>query len=374
MNVTEQLDRWVNARIIDQITAERILRYEKDAARHKPRWPAILAIGFGALMLCAGILLFVAAHWDDLSPANRFELVLGLVAIFHLAAGALGSRVPSIGVALHLVGTATLGAGIYLAGQIFNLQEHWPGGVMLWALGAVLACVALRQWPQALMAAMLIPWWLVGEWTVATEHYAGAWTLAPQGLLLLAILYLSVTPREPNRYLRIGLRWVGSLALLPCVGAVMFTGDAWWRYQSKPPAGLMLLGYAAAYLPVLALAYLSRKARAIPIFVSAFWVAVLGLITRYQSAEHNPAVYLWVALGACAFCYWGMRENSKALINWGCAIFALDVVTFYFSDVLDKLGRSMGLILLGAIFLAGGWVLNRLRSDMIARAAAGGAQ
>jgi hypothetical protein len=29
----------------------------------------------------------------------------------------------------------------------------------------------------------------------------------------------------------------------------------------------------------------------------------------------------------------------------------------------------MGLILMGAIFLAGGWVLNRLRSDLIAKAA-----
>jgi hypothetical protein len=41
--------------------------------------------------------------------------------------------------------------------------------------------------------------------------------------------------------------------------------------------------------------------------------------------------------------------------------------------VLDKLGRSLGLILLGVIFLAGGWVLNRLRTDLIARAAAAGA-
>jgi len=40
--------------------------------------------------------------------------------------------------------------------------------------------------------------------------------------------------------------------------------------------------------------------------------------------------------------------------------------------VLDKMGRSMGLILLGAIFLAGGWVLNRLRTDLISRAAATG--
>jgi uncharacterized membrane protein len=98
------------------------------------------------------------------------------------------------------------------------------------------------------------------------------------------------------------------------------------------------------------------------------------MLNHQQNPEHNPAIYLWVGLGACALCYWGTRDNSANFINWGCAIFALDVVTFYFSDVLDKLGRSMGLILLGAIFLAGGWILNRLRSGLIARATAGGIQ
>jgi hypothetical protein len=31
---------------------------------------------------------------------------------------------------------------------------------MLWALGAVLAWVLLREWPRALLAAVLIPCWL----------------------------------------------------------------------------------------------------------------------------------------------------------------------------------------------------------------------
>lgn len=373
MGVAENLDRWVHANLIDQITADRILHYERESAKTKTRWPAILAIAFGALMLCAGILLFVAAHWDELSPASRFELVLGLVAIFHLAAGLLGQKVPSLGVALHLVGTVSLGAGIYLSGQIFNLQEHWPGGVMLWAIGAVLGWVVLRQWPQALLAAVLIPWWFTGEWSLATEYYLGASTIAAQGLLLLAVLYISVTPHEPNRHLRLGLRWVGGLALLPLIGMVIFPGDRWMNRLALP-LHLKTLGYAAAYLPALAIAATLRKPRAIPIFIVAPWIFCLGLLSQHENPEHNPWIYLWVAFGACAFCWWGFKENNKVFINWGCAIFALDVITFYFSDVLDKLGRSMGLILLGVIFLAGGWVLNRLRSDLIARAAAGGVQ
>jgi len=369
----KDLERWVDAHLIDPTTADRIREFEKDSSRKRLRWPTILAIGFGALMLCAGILLFVAAHWGDLAPAQRFSLVLAMVAVFHVAAAVLGQKVSAMGIALHVAGTACLGAGIYMAGQIFNLQEHWPGGLMLWSLGAIIAWLILKQWPQALLAAVLIPCWLGGEWDLATEGYRGAWNIAAQGFLLLSILYVTTTPKDSNRHLRRGLIWVGALALIPLIVDVMDTANA-LDYTGGPPplpASIVALGYAAAYLPGLAIAAFTRGKRALPIFGAALWVLVLAMVSGRRMPEHNPWIYLWIALGACTFCYWGMRENRKLFINFGITVFALNVIAFYFSDVLDKLGRSLGLILLGAIFLAGGWILNWLRSDLIARAAAG---
>jgi uncharacterized membrane protein len=133
------------------------------------------------------------------------------------------------------------------------------------------------------------------------------------------------------------------------------------------------MGYVTAYLPVLLIAVVTRKKQAVPMFGAAAWVFVLTIVSRHRNLDTDPWIYLWVALGACAFCYWGVQENRKLFINFGTAIFAIDLIAFYFSSVLDKLGRSMGLILLGVIFLAGGWILNRLRTDLIARAAAAGA-
>jgi uncharacterized membrane protein len=374
----KDLERWVDARLIDPPVADRIREFERDSGKGRLRWPAVLAISFGALMLCAGILLFVAAHWDEMAPWQRFSLVLAMVAGFHLIAVALGEKVPAIGIALHVAGTACLGAGIYMAGQIFNLEEHWPRGLMLWSLGAVIAWVILKQWPQALLAAVLIPWWLGGEWELATTgNYSGAWNIAAQGFLLLSILYFTTTPKESNRHLRLGLVWLGALGFLPCLGDVIATAEAnrWeWRHLPSLPVSLLVIGYAGAYLPVLVFAVITRKRRSLPMFAAAAWVLVLTLVCRRAALEASPWPYVWIALGACALCYWGIQENRKLFINYGTAIFALDLIGFYFSNVLDKLGRSMGLILLGVIFLAGGWVLNRLRTDLIARAASAGAK
>lgn len=45
--------------------------------------------------------------------------------------------------------------------------------------------------------------------------------------------------------------------------------------------------------------------------------------------------------------------------------FAMAVMWFYFSSVMDKLGRSLGLIGLGILFLAGGWVLEQTRRRLV---------
>jgi uncharacterized membrane protein len=62
-----------------------------------------------------------------------------------------------------------------------------------------------------------------------------------------------------------------------------------------------------------------------------------------------------------------VRQASKALVNLGMVWFAVAVAWFYFSDVFDKVGRSLGLIGLGVLFLAGGWALEKMRRGLLAR-------
>jgi uncharacterized membrane protein len=72
-------------------------------------------------------------------------------------------------------------------------------------------------------------------------------------------------------------------------------------------------------------------------------------------------------LGSIGLIVWGLQEERKERINLGVAGFALTILFFYFSNVMDKLGRSASLIGLGFLFLLGGWLLERTRRQLVAR-------
>ncbi len=374
----KKLERWVSAGVVDGAAAERIRAFEAgESDKQGLRWPVLLALAFGGLMLGAGVLLFVAAHWENLSPSSRFSLVLLLVAVFHLAGASLTEKFPALSMVMHAMGTVALGAGIFLAGQIFNLEEHWPGGLMLWAAGAWMGYGLRRDGPQALLAALLTPAWLGGEWAVATERYAGGDTIVAQGMLLLAITYLTARDGQHDSNERRALAWIGGLSLVPFVIWVL-EARIFYYYarESAPPLALQILGWATGFALPLALAMWLRGRASRWNFVSALWVVVLGTISThsqvwYMAREYfdwpELLQYVWCALGSVGLVAWGLHEKRKERINLGMAGFAITVLAFYFSSVMDKLGRSTSLISLGLLFLLGGWFLEKTRRRLVAR-------
>src|SRR5947208_11050962 len=190
-SLKKRLERWVSAGVVDAGTASRIRTFEEsESSGERLRWPVPLAVALGGVLLCAGVLLFVAAHWDELSPAWRFTLVLFLVAIFPIAGALTEERFPALSTTFYAIGTVCVGAGIFLTAQIFNLQEHWPSGILMWAIGALAGWLLLRHWTQAALMALLVPAWLAGEWEVRTQGFAVSNRLLTAGLLLTAIAYL----------------------------------------------------------------------------------------------------------------------------------------------------------------------------------------
>ena len=172
-----RLGRWVAAGLVDLGTAEAIEQWE---AEHGPPLAqpgsvrlgtaVSLALALGGLLLAAGLLLFVAAHWQGLAPSSRLVLLLSLLLAFHGGGALAASSFPALATTLHGIGTVALGGGLYLAAQTFHLEALWPEGMLLWALGAGCGWLLLRQWPQLALLALLAPAWLLAAWQRVCEQ------------------------------------------------------------------------------------------------------------------------------------------------------------------------------------------------------------
>ena len=372
MELEPSLNRWVEAQILNPQQADRIRQFESEQSPHpRARWPVIMALAFGGIMLAAGVLLFVSAHWDELSPFQRMSLLVLAVGAFHLAGALSLARFRALGITFHAVGTVVLGGAIAMAGQIFNMQEHWPSAILLWALGAVAGYLLLGDWPHLALSAILVPWWLAGEWVEASPRTQGAWPVTVCGILLAAICYLSVRmPGADSRenHARVALAWIGGLALFPATFAVALERHTYGRMTTTDPA-LLTIGWISAILLPLAFAYAFRRNAAWMNLLAAIWVVGLNFAAE---AQFEVLVYAWCAIGSVAMVAWGIHEFRAERINLGMAGFALTIVFFFFSSVMDKLGRSASLMALGILFVAGGWYWEKLRRQLVARLATGG--
>ncbi len=155
-----------------------------------------------------------------------------------------------------------------------------------------------------------------------------------------------------------------------------------WEAGQSPSGGLaapvllaLVLGLhgagaaAAARFPVLSVALHAVGTVALGDRLDADRAGRTGVL------EATTFTYGWNAIGGLLLVSWGVAEARAERINMGVAVVALTVLTFYFSEVMDKLGRSASLIGLGVLFLAGGWGMETMRRRLVAttrRPATGG--
>jgi uncharacterized membrane protein len=381
----ELLVRWRNAGVLDAQAEARIRAFED--AQEEPgiagiagiRWQGIIALILGGILLACGVALFVSAHWDELGPGARYTIVFLMVAVFHLAGGFARERYFALSTTLHAVGTLATGAAIALVGQIFNIQDHWPAAVLMWALAALAGWWLLQDQVQQTIALLLIPAWMFSELAYYMERQIGSDVYIGRALFLWAILYLTFFVRSERKVVQ------GTLFAVAAVAAVIgteFMTTGWISFSSEQtfiPFSVRFWAWVViAALPLVIAAFHGHKGL-IPIALGIVYAIVLPWCTRtwtrndtfgtyrqtYTGVEPNLAAHAVIALFAVFLCYWGVRLASRALVNLSVVYFAIAVARFYFSDIFNKVDRSVGLIGLGVLFLAGGWMLEKTRRRLM---------
>lgn len=376
--IDDALRRWIQAGVLDEAAAERIRVFE--ASREQPtglRWQVLLALIFGALLLAAGVTLFVAAHWDELSPGARFTVVMSVLIVLHVGGLLVRPHFDRLAIALHGVGTVAAGAAIALVGQIFNMQEHWPAAILLWALCALAGWALLGDQVQQTLSLLLIPAWIICEWSARTQGYQNSEVYIVRMVTVFAAAYLVAFLDERKKLV------FGVLFSAGCIGVIVGTAiiaedqSIWYRWTKEPPLPAVMLVFIWLCIVVLPLLFTWRfnPPAVLPVAVILLVTIVLPHLyysdrNRYAPwsySQPSSASYALVALAAAFLAWWGVQQRSRAIINYGVVCFALCVLWFYFSSVMGKLERSFSLIVLGVLFLGGGWLLEKTRRRLVHR-------
>ncbi len=379
------LTRWQSAGVLDAEAADRIRAFESESAAADRssglRWQGMVALILGTILLGCGVVLFVSAHWDDLGPGARYALVIAMVAVFHLGGAWARADYRGLSTALHAVGTISTGAAIALVGQIFNIQEHWPAAILLWAMAALAGWILLRDEAQETLTLLLFPAWILSEFSFYANGHIGADVYIGRFLITWSMLYLTIFLGSRHKAAQ-GILFAAA-AVASVFGIVLVLGSwiSWSADQTFLPFGAQLWGWATiAVLPLCFSVFRLRKSL-IPVAVALLFSLLLPWCSRiwtgmvhYRTYSRNeifsePNIFSHVLVAAYAVfvIWWGVRQTSRALVNLGMVGFALAVGWFYFSDIYGEVGRSLGLIGLGILFLAGGWALEKTRRRLLAR-------
>ena len=262
------LTRWQAAGVLDESIIRRIRDYEQN--QKKPsglRWQVLVALILGAILLACGVALFVSAHWDQIGPGARFAVVLAMVSLFHLGGGWARPRFRGLSTALHAVGSLSAGAAIALVGQIFNLQEHWPAAVLLWALAALAGWILLHDQAQQTLTLLLFPAWLLSEFSYYAEGRIGENVYTGRFLIVWSVLFLTFFLGSRRKIVQ-GILFVAG-AVGSVVGVTLLL-EGWrsWVNQSYLSLGTRTWGWMEiAALPLLFAVFKFRKS-VIPVAVA----------------------------------------------------------------------------------------------------------
>jgi uncharacterized membrane protein len=155
-------NRWVAAGLIAPEQAAGIRGLYPAPGAGLP-WSTILFSGLGAVVAGLGVILVLAYNWHGIPRLGKLGLILGGVAALHGTGWRLWMRTDSwrvVGEAVALLGTMLFGAGIWLVAQVYNIDEHFPTGFLVWGLGALAMAWAMPSVVQGALAAVVLSVWL----------------------------------------------------------------------------------------------------------------------------------------------------------------------------------------------------------------------
>jgi len=373
--------------------------------------PVVMGI-LGGLLIAAAFLAFVAAHWLEVARLLRFAiLATGIVVAHGLAASFARAGRPVLADLCASVGSIIFGAAIALVGQMYHLGEDFAGGMLLWAVGALIAAaltgsrgalaVALAAgtiwsamriydapelphlpfvafwflagslaliWKSRVAAHLValasLPWWIAVAFRLTMNNLDPLFVLADGAALLLGGgLALAAAPWQRAREVGAVLATYGAFSLAIVTAFVVATYNdpiSSYTEAASHPLWANACGIAGAVLAFAAAAMARRVGYAFAGSAVAL-VLLARAFTWPQTGE--PWLAYAVELGAMlCLVISGMLDNARSRIIAGWIGIAGVIAGVTWAVKGSLLRRSAFLAVAGVVAFGLATVLNRVLS------------
>ena len=353
------------------------------------RWhPLIVGLSvLGAVLIGLGVITFFAANWEAIPRGVKLGSLAAGMALSYGAGYVIWQRMGyhAVGVALVLLGCIIYGAGVHLIGQIYHIPVDHPNLTAFWFLGVAPLAYVTRSRPVMFLAIVLF--------LVAAAFRLPPWLEEASGAnsdLLSAVLYLAlgaflyaigkakglIEGWEPigGLFQALGiLIGFGALYLLTFRGAFYDASSG-----SGVPFGYWVLAYGASAVAVAVMAGLAwlrvqRGGRPLVELGEAGLMAALLAATHLAARVPvdweplYPIVFnALFALSALGLMVSGYLQEHEGRVNLSLGLIALYVITRYFEYSMGLFGSSLVFFGAGVVLLAGGFLLERGRRQMLA--------
>jgi len=159
--LAQQISSWVEEKIITRNQAEKLLL--RHPAKDSSGLGRLLITGLGAIMIGLGIVLLFAYNWAEMNKYIKLGIIFGILTGTHVLATLQIKRNAVLSEGLFVLGTMLMGAAIFLVGQIYHIDNHYPDAFLLWSTGALVMAWARRSLSQAFITIILVLSWHIME-------------------------------------------------------------------------------------------------------------------------------------------------------------------------------------------------------------------
>lgn len=370
--LVNELPAWVAQGWVKQGDEQAILDYV--ASQHKGApWLTYAFSILGVLLLGSGIITYFAANWGEIPRLLKLLILFGSMWLAYGAAwqALRGQHAPLLGQALLLLGTILFGTNIMLIAQIYHIDSHFPNGILLWSLGALLGAYLVRSQPMLVTAIVLAGLWTSLELGSFWYRHAIHWPFLILWVAFLPLIYkyrfrpalqvamLALLLWSLYSFVSDSLFW-GSRDKLYLIQvffliylALFILGMLFTTYERLKPFARIVQRYSLFTVLVCAYALTSPSVQS-----RIIWVYSFAKNPSRQPAGTGFLVVTFLALAiVVALAFWHRARTGKAkqpgYLKWGQGLILAIVVLLLVNLFLAGVSGSLVAIAFNLLLFAG---------------------